>query len=217
MSDTGGEQAVQLKFEDEAEPGLGPEAAVPDPPSSPWTRRKKRQGHNPSGPAPAPEQDGAGSAQGICVLCRKKQYSKSKFCADHKKDAEACRRDAESQGQLPFFNEQCQSTELLRKMLVEYIAKCGSKGPGCKRDRFDWVQYQEKVYAGKEIRKGSKDRPLCYQQWMKHAQEQEFKSWQLVFNLNTSHVMSCCRGKCAVHVVCGVWCGLGPAEARSPC
>ena len=193
-------EPVQLQFEEEAEQGLGPDAAVPDPPSSPWVRRKKRQ-------TAVPEQAKASDAlaakgtggPGTCLLCQKKCYNKSKFCNDHTKDAEACRRDAESSGQIAFFNEQCNSTELLRKMLVEYIAKCASKGPGVKRDRFDWVQYQEKLCSGKEVRKGSKDRPLCYQQWMKHAQEQEFKSWQLVFNLNTSHVVFSTE-----HVVKGV-------------
>ena len=191
---------MQLQFEEEAEQGLGPDAAVPDPPSSPWVRRKKRQTAVPeqAKASDAPAAKGTGGP-GTCLLCQKKCYNKSKFCNDRKKDAEACRRDAESSGQIAFFNEQCNSTELLRKMLVEYISKCASKGPGVKRDRFDWVQYQEKLYSGKEVRKGSKDRPLCYQQWMKHAQEQEFKSWQLVFNLNTSHVVFSTE-----HVVKGV-------------
>ena len=204
-------EPVQLQFEEEAEQGLGPDAAVPDPPSSPWVRRKKRQ-------TAVPEQAKASDAlaakgtggPGTCLLCQKKCYNKSKFCNDRKKDAEACRRDAESSGQIAFFNEQCNSTELLRKMLVEYISKWASKGPGVKRDRFDWVQYQEKLYSGKEVRKGSKDRPLCYQQWMKHAQEQEFKSWQLVFNLNTSHVVFSTE-----HVVKGVDWVLARHEAHA--
>ncbi|CAE7481520.1 unnamed protein product, partial [Symbiodinium pilosum] len=100
------------------------------------------------------------------------------FCADHKKDAEACMRDAEQNGNIAFFNEQAASAELFRKMLYEYIAQCASKGPGCRRDRFDWVTYRQRVYAQKQLIKGHMLKPMCYEKWMKHSQEEEFKSWQ---------------------------------------
>ena len=76
------------------------------------------------------------------------------FCKDHKKDAEACKRDAEQQGQLEFYNRQAESADLLRKMVQEYAEKCKSRGPGAKRDRFDWVSYQEKTFKQKLMRKG---------------------------------------------------------------
>ena len=74
-------EPVQLQFEEEVEQGLGPDAAVPDPPSSPWVRRKKRQ-------TAVPEQAKASDAlaakgtggPGTCLLCQKKCYNKSKFC-----------------------------------------------------------------------------------------------------------------------------------------
>ncbi|CAE7450937.1 unnamed protein product, partial [Symbiodinium pilosum] len=90
----------------------------------------------------------------------------------------ACKRDAEQSGNIAFFNEQAASAELFRKMLYEYITQCASKGPGCKRDRFDWVTYQQRVYAQKQLTKGHKLKPMCYEKWMKHSQEEEFKSWQ---------------------------------------
>ena len=89
-----------------------------------------------------------------CLLCECPCYRKSRFCKDHKKDAEACKRDAEQQGQLEFYNRQAESADLLRKMVQEYAEKCKSRGPGAKRDRFDWVSYQEKTFKQKLMRKG---------------------------------------------------------------
>ena len=89
-----------------------------------------------------------------CLLRECPCYRKSRFCKDHKKDAEACKRDAEQQGQLDFYNRQSESADLLRKMVLEYAEKCKSRGPGAKRDRFDWISYQEKTFKSKLMRKG---------------------------------------------------------------
>ena len=163
----------QLVFDDGQEGGLADAQGVELPPES---------------NAQVVEAAGAGSVMvdscpvklSQCLLCSSKCYPKSKFCGDHKKDAEACRKDAEESGNIAFYNEQSKSTELFRKMLVEYITKCGSKGPGVERDRFNWVLFQERVFSERHVRKGQKESPMCYEEWMNFAQKKKFKSWQLV-------------------------------------
>ena len=161
---------------DESEAGVADDMP---PPQSPWSRRKSRSQKEKESKDANVLISACPVDLSRCLLCDKKCYCKSRFCADHKKDAEACKRDAEQSGNIAFFNEQAASTELFRKMLYEYITQCGSKGPGCKRDRFDWVTYQQRVYAQKQPTKGHKLKPMCYEKWMKHSQEEEFKSWYL--------------------------------------
>ena len=177
----------QLVFDDGQEGGLADGQGVELPPTSPWKRRKTRAAKE-SNAQVVEAGAGAGSVMvdscpvklSQCLLCSSKCYPKSKFCGDHKKDAEACRKDAEESGNIAFYNEQSKSAELFRKMLVEYITKCGSKGPGVKRDRFNWVLFQERVFSERHVRKGQKESPMCYEEWMNFAQKKKFKSWQLV-------------------------------------
>ena len=153
----------QLVFDDGQEGGLADDQAVELPPTS---RRKTRTAKDSN--AQISEAAGAGSVLvdscllklSQCLLCSFKCYPKSKFCRVHKKDAEACRKDAEESGNIAFYSEQSKSTELFRKMLVEYINKCGSKGPGVKRDRFNWVFSQERVFSERQARKGQKEPPM---------------------------------------------------------
>lgn len=93
----------------------------------------------------------------LSPICSKKPYPKSKFCTQHKKDAEALKKDAERSGYLDFYNAQCLSQALYSKMLMEYLERCQSRGHGIRRERFDWAQYQERCYRLREVRRGSKD------------------------------------------------------------
>ena len=173
------QQQHQGMISDGQEGGLADGQGVELPPTSPWKRRKTRGAKESN--AQIAEAAGAGSVMvdscpvklSQCLLCSCKCYPK-------RKDAEACRKDAEEPGKIAFYNEQSKSTELFRKMLVEYINKCGSKGPGVKRDRVDWVQFQERVFSERRVRKGQKESPMCYEDWMNFAQKKKFNSWQLV-------------------------------------
>ncbi|CAJ1447311.1 unnamed protein product [Effrenium voratum] len=120
---------------------------------------------------------------GICWLsptCDKKTYAKSKFCSAHKKEAEALKRDAEKSGKnaLQFYLSQCSSQTLYSKMLIEFMGRCQSRGKGAGRERFNWVQYQETCYRSREVRRGSKDQMMCYEQWMDVSQAKHKRSWE---------------------------------------
>ena len=100
-----------------------------------------------------------------CLICECKTYPKSKFCKEHKREAEACRKDAEESGELEYYLTQAANVDAYRKMILEYMKSSPSRGPGSKRNRFDWTSYREKTYSGKAIRKGQKEVPLHYETW----------------------------------------------------
>ncbi|CAE7793854.1 unnamed protein product [Symbiodinium sp. CCMP2592] len=104
-----------------------------------------------------------------CLVCDCQTYPKSKFCKEHKREAEACRKDAEDQGELEYYNQQASNKESFRKMILEYMDKSPSRGPGAKRNRFDWTTYREKTYSGKAVRKGQKEVPLHYETWSAYS------------------------------------------------
>ena len=148
-----------MDFEFEEGSGLlGPDAEMP-PPENPFgtpSRRRRRQGQRGSkGIDPhllSFSQCPVKLTQ--CLICEANCYKKSRFCKEHKKDAEACRRDAEAQGQLDFYNRQAESADLYRRMVIEFSEKCRSRGSGARRDRFDWISYQEKTFKQKLLSKG---------------------------------------------------------------
>ena len=94
-----------------------------------------------------------------CLMCDCKTYPKSKFCKEHKREAEACRKDAEESNELEYFNSQAANVDAFRKMTLEYMEKGPSRGPGAKRNRFDWTSYKgKKHFPG---RQSAKDKKQC--------------------------------------------------------
>ena len=148
----------ELEFEGEGQ------SEIPPPPENPFgtpSRRRVKRRRD----AHELLVDGCPVTTTTCLLCDAGCYRKSRSCKDHKKDAEACRRDAEQSGQLQFYNRQAESADLYRKMIQEFCEKCKSRGPGAKRDRFDWIAYQEKTFKQKLMRKGQTLVP-CFEHFL---------------------------------------------------
>lgn len=84
----------------------------------------------------------------MCLVCmdpNKQCVGNNPCCAEHKGDHEALRADAIEQGKLDSFERAKRDTELYRKLLLDYRARCGSHGRGKARARYEWARFEEMV------------------------------------------------------------------------
>ena len=147
-----GIEATEDDFEQDGDGGAGADAAPEPPQPTPAKRPRialpRRGGLDALVVAESPVK------VTLCLLCDGKCYPKSRFCTKHKRDAEACKKDAEASGQEDYFHAQAANIESYRKMILTYSQQCQSRGSGCRRDKFDWTAYQESSFKKREMRKG---------------------------------------------------------------
>jgi hypothetical protein len=78
----------------------------------------------------------------LCVVCMAKPCKgKDLACADCTKDVAACKRSAEGNNNLDFFESQKKNDVSFRRMIRQYQEQCPSRGSGKSRDSFEWAQF----------------------------------------------------------------------------
>lgn len=99
----------------------------------------------------------------VCLVCmdpNKQSVGNNPYCSEHKGDDEALRADAIEQGKLESFERAKKDTELYRKLLLDYRARCASHGRGKARARYESSRFEEMVQQSHCTQKGGEGPPL---------------------------------------------------------